>query len=170
MVVGLASLPSNEPTKAKSQGSKENTSKEKTQSKSKAGSATVPDLTGKTISQAVQAAGGDFEIVVRYVYARQQQKGTIVAQDPDPNEQADEGSEITVDLSGGPNDVRVPDVSGKSASQAGKILIDAGLDPDFDVSFDQNGNPEAQTSLRTITATDPPAGSMVSPDKIISTQ
>jgi beta-lactam-binding protein with PASTA domain len=59
----------------------------------------------------------------------------------------------------------MPDVTGLSALQAGKILIDAGLDPNVKVIFDSSGKPVAATydedvSATKITETFPKAGSL----------
>jgi len=46
------------------------------------------------------------------------------------------GSRISVVLSCGQEKVKVPDVSGLNSSQTAEVLINAGLCPDYEVSFD----------------------------------
>jgi hypothetical protein len=65
----------------------------------------------------------------------------------------------------------MPDVTGLSALQAGKILIEAGLDPSVTVIFDSSGKPVAAThddgdvSATKITETFPKAGSLTESGK-----
>ena len=120
------------------------------------------DLPGKTISEAGPIAGGDYKLEVLLVDSSSQPKGTIIsANGPntvDPNL-------VHINLSGGQESVKMPDVTGLSALQAGKILIDAGLEPNVRVIFDSSGKPVAATydedvSATKITETFPKAGSL----------
>src|SRR5215213_2651243 len=151
----------------------------------------VPDLRGKTVSEAAQMVGTDYVLEVETVWGKDltdpdnEPKGTIVSQDPYPSHgerETPRGSVITVSLSGGQDDVVVPEVTGLSVLQAAKILLDAGLEPDsFKVRFDQNGTPVAATnrgdkedvSQRTVTEATlaesslPAAGSKTEPGDIV---
>jgi beta-lactam-binding protein with PASTA domain len=107
--------------------------------------ALVPDLEGegKTLSEAVQLVGGDYELEVTDVRSSSEPKGTVIWSSFPPDRALPEGREdprVHLTLSGGQGSVAVPDVSGLSAVQAGKALIDAGLGPDVHVIFDQSGN------------------------------
>jgi beta-lactam-binding protein with PASTA domain len=127
------------------------------------------DLPGKTISEAGPIAGGDYKLEVLQVESSTQLKGTIISTSgpttSDPNS-------VTITLSGGQESVKVPDVSGLSALQAGKVLLDAGLEPNVTVYFDQSGNAVTATrsgdddeqkdvSTTKITGTYEEAGSVV---------
>lgn len=119
----------------------------------------VPDLEGKTLSDAAQTVGTDYPLAVRGVSStddnNNQPKGIIVAQEPDPSEgePAPKGTVIDLYLSGGQEDVTVPDVSSLSVLEASKILLEAGLFPATDpsgslgardiqvVKLDQRGTP-----------------------------
>ena len=171
----------------------QNTSSEKASSE-KASPTTdtvVPDLRGKTVSEAAQMVGTDYVLEVETVWGKDltdpdnEPKGTIVSQDPYPSHgerETPRGSVITVSLSGGQDDVVVPEVTGLSVLQAAKILLDAGLKPYvFKVRFDQNGTPVAATnpgdkedvSQRTVTEATlaesslPAAGSKTEPGDIV---
>jgi len=171
----------------------QNTSSEKASSE-KASPTTdtvVPDLRGKTVSEAAQMVGTDYVLEVGTVWGKDltdpdnEPKGTIVSQVPYPSHgerETPRGSVITVSLSGGQDDVVVPEVTGLSVLQAAKILLDAGLDPSaFNVRFDQNGTPVAATnpgdkedvSQRTVTEATlaesslPAAGSKTEPGDLV---
>lgn len=135
------------------------------------GTTAVPDLKGKTVGEAVQTVGTDFKLEFSSVWSRDvtnQPKGTIVYQEPSSGERASRGSVIELSLSGGQEDVKVPDVDGLNNSQAAKVLIDAGLQPEGDYYFDQSGNPVAKGTRTRVYQTDPPAGTVVQPGKVIS--
>ena len=171
----------------------QNTSSEKASSE-KASPTTdtvVPDLRGKIVSEAAQMVGTDYVLEVGTVWGKDltdpdnEPKGTIVSQDPYPSHgerETPRGSVITVSLSGGQDDVVVPEVTGLSVLQAAKILLDAGLKPYvFKVRFDQNGTPVAATnpgdkedvSQRTVTEATlaesslPAAGSKTEPGDLV---
>jgi eukaryotic-like serine/threonine-protein kinase len=59
----------------------------------------------------------------------------VVDQDPNPGEQANEGSTVTLEVSRGPGDVLVPAVAGLRQGQAIKELEDAGLKVTVDQEF-----------------------------------
>ena len=140
----------------------------------------VPDLEreGNTLSEAVQLVGGDYELEVTDVESSSEPKGTVIysffPSERDEERalpQAREDPRVHLHLSGGQGSVEVPDVSGLSAVQASKALIDAGLDPGVDVIFDQSGNAVAAkirgsydekfVSDQKISSTDEEAGSVV---------
>jgi eukaryotic-like serine/threonine-protein kinase len=54
-------------------------------------------------------------------------KGDVIAQDPKPHDQVDKGSSVSLVISSGPPQVGVPDVRGKSVSDATAILEQAGF-------------------------------------------
>jgi hypothetical protein len=126
------------------------------------------ELPGKTIAEAGPIAGGDYKLRALIVDPSPQPKGTIIST---TGPTAEEPDLITLTLSGGEENVTVPDVSGLSALEAGKVLLDAGLDPHVIVYFDQSGNAvtatsrdddeEKDVSTTKITSTFEEAGSVV---------
>jgi eukaryotic-like serine/threonine-protein kinase len=92
----------------------------------------VPRVVGKQVLAArasLERAG--FE--VREVRAPSPEEiGEVVDQDPDPGEEADEGSTVTLEVSEGPGDVRVPSVENLPERLAIKELNDAGLKANVD--------------------------------------
>jgi hypothetical protein len=135
----------------------------------------VPKLEGKTLSEAAQLIREDYKIVVSDVTSSSEPKGTVTWSSF-PSERVDpEGKKdprVHLSVSGGQGSVEVPDVSGLSALQAGKALIDAGLEPSVDVIIDQSGNAVAATTKdlyenekdvtdQKVSGTDEEAGSVV---------
>jgi len=102
------------------------------------------DLVGKTISEAAPIEGGDYKLKVSGVEQSDQPKGTIIEQ----THLRSEPDLITIRLSGGQDSVKIPDVSGLSALQAGKLLVEAGLSPSVYLTYDQSGNPATATTIR----------------------
>jgi hypothetical protein len=101
------------------------------------------ELEGKTIGEATRIVGGDYKPRVLLVEKSSSPKGTIISTSgPVP----DLPDTINLTVSGGEQSVTVPDVSGLCALQAGKVLLDAGLDPHVTVYFDQSGNAVTATS------------------------
>ena len=95
----------------------------------------VPRVTGKQLVEAravLERAG--FEIQTERVRSAQP-FDQVVDQDPNPGEQADEGSTVTLEVSRGPGDVLVPAVAGLRQGQAIKELEDAGLKVTVDQEF-----------------------------------
>jgi beta-lactam-binding protein with PASTA domain len=87
----------------------------------------VPRVVGQQVLEArdrLEKAG--FE--VREVRAPSPEEiGQVVDQDPDPGEEADEGSTVTLEVSSGPGEVRVPSVENLPERLAIKELQDADL-------------------------------------------
>jgi membrane peptidoglycan carboxypeptidase len=108
---------------------------------------TVPDVTGKSPSDAQSTLEGlGFTYQDGGPVDSAQPAGTVASTNPPAGSSAGIGAVITVYTSKG-NLVAVPDVSGKKASDAVQALTSAG----FTVQY--SGDPNA-----TVTATDPPAG------------
>jgi beta-lactam-binding protein with PASTA domain/predicted Ser/Thr protein kinase len=95
----------------------------------------VPRVTGKQLvaaRAALERAG--FEVQTERVRSAQP-FDQVVDQDPNPGEQADDGSTVTLEVSRGPGDVLVPAVAGLRQGQAIKELEDAGLKVTVDREF-----------------------------------
>ncbi len=87
----------------------------------------VPRATGKQLVEAralMERAG--FEVQTERVRSSQP-FDQVVDQDPNPGEEADEGSTVTLEVSDGPGNVLVPPVANLRQGQAIKELEDAGL-------------------------------------------
>jgi eukaryotic-like serine/threonine-protein kinase len=87
----------------------------------------VPRVTGKQLvnARAVLERAG-FEVQTERVRSAQP-FDQVLDQDPNPGEQADEGSTVTLEVSRGPGEVLVPAVAGLPQKQAITELEDAGL-------------------------------------------
>jgi serine/threonine-protein kinase len=112
---------------------------------------TVPNVVGQPADQAQQtleAAGFD---VKRATDTSDRPVDEVIAQDPPANEQAEEGSEVTITLSAGPETAAVPDVTGKTVDEASALLIDAGFVP----SQKAEENPDVEENI--VIRTDPAA-------------
>jgi eukaryotic-like serine/threonine-protein kinase len=95
----------------------------------------VPRVTGKQLVEAralMERAG--FEVETERVQSSQP-FDQVVDQDPNGGEEADEGSTVTLEVSGGPGDVLVPAVEGLSEVQAVRELHKADLEVTTDPEF-----------------------------------
>lgn len=93
------------------------------------GEATVPNITGKTVSAAETAladAGLDLGTVTEKANT-QVAAGTIVSQDPKAGTVVDEGSRVNVVAAAAPEGVAVPDVTGSTVAKAQSALEQDGL-------------------------------------------
>ena len=93
------------------------------------GGSTVPDLKDKTFAEAVQIAeDAGYKIEQgEKVNDPEIEKGHIASQTPEPGEEAEEGTTITVYLSKGPGPATVPSVIGMDTKEAQKKLESAGF-------------------------------------------
>ena len=95
----------------------------------------VPRVTGKQLVEAraiMERAG--FEVDTERVQSAQP-FDQVVDQDPNPGEEAEEGSIVTLEVSGGPGEVLVPPVAGLRQGQAIRELEDADLRVTIDREF-----------------------------------
>ena len=86
----------------------------------------VPDLTGKTLDEARNQVGGNFEVVRDGDKNSNQPKNTILSQNPSGG-QADQGSRIRATVANGQN--KVPSVEGRTKQEAESALSGAGFKP-----------------------------------------
>lgn len=93
------------------------------------GGVTVPDVTQKTIEQAraeIKEAG--FEVgKVDYQYHESIEANKVISQSPRAGTRQDKGSQITLVVSQGVEQVEVPDLSNMTANEAKAALQNAGL-------------------------------------------
>jgi serine/threonine-protein kinase len=110
----------------------------------------VPDVVGDLIGVARQKlddAGLKYDITE---IDSDQPAGVVLSQDPDGGQKRNKGDNVALTVSKGPPQVQVPDVRGKTGTEAFNILADAGFRP----RFDGNGGPADGK----VVSTDPPAG------------
>jgi serine/threonine-protein kinase len=123
---------------------------------------TTPDVSNMTVREADQrltSQGLQLGSVNR-VHSNSVPKGRIVGQDPTSGTQVDKGSSVDVKVSAGSRMVIVPELIGKTRSEAEQILSDAGLDSQFETQDStQPKNQVIQTNPSA--ATSVPAGSTV---------
>jgi serine/threonine-protein kinase len=115
----------------------------------------VPRVTGKQLVEAralMERAG--FEVETERVQSSQP-FDQVVDQDPNGGEEADEGSTVTLEVSGGPGDVLVPPVANLRQGQAIKELEDADLEVTIDREF--SDKVKEDFAIRTV----PPEGTEV---------
>ena len=90
--------------------------------------ADVPGVVGDgraAAEGALRDAG--FEVSTEERESSFEQEGRVMQQDPEGGESIERGSEVTITVGTGPDTVPVPDVTGVSAAQAGRILEESGL-------------------------------------------
>jgi eukaryotic-like serine/threonine-protein kinase len=90
---------------------------------------TVPNVVGQPANRAQEALEADGFRVTRASEASERPVDEVIKQDPTANEQVEEGSEVTITLSAGPDTAKVPDVTGKTVDEASQALIEAGFVP-----------------------------------------
>jgi eukaryotic-like serine/threonine-protein kinase len=90
---------------------------------------TVPNVVGQPAEQAQQTLEAEGFSVKRATETSDRPVDEVIAQDPPANEQAEEGSEVTITVSGGPETATVPDVTGRTLDEASQLLIEAGFVP-----------------------------------------
>ena len=115
----------------------------------------VPRVTGKQLVEARALMERDgFEVQTERVQSRQP-FDQVVDQDPNGGEEADTGSTVTLEVSGGPGDVLVPAVERLSEVQAVRELHKAGLEVTTDPEF--SDKVKKDFAIRTV----PPEGTEV---------
>ncbi|MEG0217668.1 MAG: Stk1 family PASTA domain-containing Ser/Thr kinase [Raoultibacter sp.] len=115
----------------------------------------VPNVTGKTQEEAtttLKAAG--FEVSASTVKDDKIEAGKVVSQDPKGGEKREKGTKINLNISGGADQVPVPDLTNMTADEVRKALDAAGLKG-------QSGTAEYSSSVAVnhVIRQDPAAGS-----------
>jgi len=91
----------------------------------------VPDVVGNrsaVASQRLQNAG--FEVNIETVQSDEVPSDRVATQRPQPGEEAEEGSTVTIIVSSGPGMATVPGVAGQKQADAEKAMKDAGFKTD----------------------------------------
>lgn len=114
----------------------------------------TPDLANRTLDEAKAALDElALTVEVREAHSDSVEKGRVISQEPAAQTQLYRGDTVIVTISLGPEMVQVPNVSGKSESEAVQILKDAGFA--VDVRRQLGG------VFRTAHSTDPASGASV---------
>jgi eukaryotic-like serine/threonine-protein kinase len=123
---------------------------------------TVPEVVGQAQALATsELEGKGFKVEPKKAKSSDEEKGKVLSQDPAGETTAANGSIVTITVGSGepkPTEVEVPDVAGKSQSQARSALKEAGLTVE-DVRFEDNADVDPERVIRT----DPAAGEPVDP-------
>ena len=89
----------------------------------------VPDVTGQTLDQAksaIQSAG--FKVGnVQQTYSDKVDSGKVISQDPAGKSKKAKGTSVNLTVSQGTQEIEVPDLTGKTADEAKKLLQANGL-------------------------------------------
>ena len=89
---------------------------------------TVPDVVGRHSASAAQMLNqAGFEVHIQPVQSDKVAKDRVISQNPPPHDEAEEGSTVTLTVSGGPGDAAVPDVVGLTETSAQNRLEKAGF-------------------------------------------
>jgi beta-lactam-binding protein with PASTA domain/predicted Ser/Thr protein kinase len=114
---------------------------------------TVPNVVGQPADRAQEVLEAEGFRVTRATEAStEEQRDLVVAQDPPGTEEAEEGSEVTITIGGGPETATVPDVTGRTVDEASQLLIEAGFVPS------QRAEENADVEQNLVIRTDPAAG------------
>jgi beta-lactam-binding protein with PASTA domain len=108
---------------------------------------TVPNVVGQPADQAQAALEAQGFRVTRATDTSERPVDEVIDQDPAGNEQAEEGSEVTITLSAGPETAKVPDVVGRTLDEASSLVIDAGFVPSQ--KAEENADVEEGLVIRT---------------------
>jgi serine/threonine-protein kinase len=125
----------------------------------------VPDVTNQdanTATQTLQNAGLKIGRSTP-VASTAQQKGLVVSTDPAGGAQVPRGTAVSLNVGSGPDALAVPDVTGKTASQAVALLKGAG----FTGNIDQEPTDSLTTKGRVVES-DPAAGAQAAPGDTIT--
>ncbi len=120
------------------------------------GDTTVPDVTGKPEDAATsELRRAGFEVKSQTRASSDVDKGVVISQSPAGNSMAENGSTVTIVVSGGAEQVQVPDVTGQSQSGAEQTLREAGLVPSASTAPSEDADPG------TVISQDPGGGASV---------
>lgn len=86
--------------------------------------------------------------------------GIVIGMSPNPNQEVNANTLVTLTISTGPAQITVPDVTGLTNGEASNLLGQAGLpNPIIDLE------PSSEVAKGLVISTDPPAGTLVSKDR-----
>lgn len=129
-----------------------------------AATAEVPDVVGRTENEArFILAAADFDVRVENIENPDAESGTVVSQDPAAGDEAQVGSVVTIQISLGPGEEVVPDVSGQSLSSAQSELQAKGFRIGGPQEEPSDTVPEGQ-----VIRTDPEAGATAERNSVVT--
>ncbi|NED98719.1 Stk1 family PASTA domain-containing Ser/Thr kinase [Phytoactinopolyspora halotolerans] len=125
---------------------------------------TVPSLTGETreVAEEMLTDRGLVPAIDSQETNDADQVGTVLSQDPPPNEQLEEGSTVTIAVGVEPDMVIVPSVVGRTQEEAEAMIQEEGLNVG-NVSREDSDRPEGE-----VLETDPEGGASVEPDSTVN--
>jgi serine/threonine-protein kinase len=91
--------------------------------------------------------------------------GIVLAQDPNPNTQLDEGADVTIIVGSSPENVTVPSVEGMTRSEAENELRNAGLEPAAEVETEETDD---EDEAGNVVSTSPAIGESVAPGTTVT--
>ncbi len=121
-----------------------------------AGGVAVPGVVGSSLPQAKATLVAHGFKVQTQNQSSPEPVGTVISQDPGGGVKAPRGSTVVLTVSSGQQMVSVPDVSGDSATQAGSVLTQAGLQVGQQITQYSDS-----VASGVVISTDPPAGTSV---------
>jgi serine/threonine protein kinase/beta-lactam-binding protein with PASTA domain len=123
---------------------------------------TIIDVTNKPIDQATQILQGQgLKVQVQPQASATAPANTVVSQNPTGGTQVSPGSTVTLTVSKGNGTNTLPDVRGKSLSDAQQTLSSYGLNPQVSGPSDPNA---------VVVGTNPPPGSQIAPGQTVVLQ
>lgn len=133
------------------------------QQKRTEGNYVIPQLIGKTEEDALaRAQDANMQMTVRsYVSSESYPPGQVCKQDPVSGSYGKEGDVIRVDISTGPNQLELPDLSGDTLTNGEATLADMGLHAE--IEWELSDSPEG-----TILHQSPNGGSMAEPGDFVT--
>jgi eukaryotic-like serine/threonine-protein kinase len=115
---------------------------------------TVPNVVNQPADEAELTLEGEgFHVKRASAQSTAEQRDRVIKQDPQANDQAEEGSEVTITVGAGPATAAVPDVVGRTLDEASQAIIGAGFVPSQ--KAEENNDVEDGVVIRT----DPAANS-----------
>ncbi len=125
----------------------------------------APSVVGDSLQEAtrkLKAAG--FEVAEPERVFDDSEPGTVLDQKPAADEQAEEGSEVTLTVSKGPEKIPVPAVAvGSTPEDARAVLDAAGF---TNIVEDEAASTEVELGF--VIGTDPPEGTEIAPDELVT--
>ncbi len=126
------------------------------------GSGTVPGTSGQTVEAATETLEeAEFKVRVQQVSSSSVEEGLVIHSEPAGGESATHGSEVTLFVSDGPKQVKVPVLAGSQRSVAVQQIRGLGLVPS--VSEEESNSPAGQVLRQS-----PNAGKKVSEGSTVS--
>lgn len=121
--------------------------------------AIVPNVVGMEQQEAVKALSekGFHNYAIEGVYSENVEKGDVVAQTPEGNTTASTRDEIVLEVSKGQDEIKVPDVVGRSEKEAASLLKAEGFIPEIVKQYSKT------VPLGDVIFQDPGAGKLLMP-------